>query len=147
MSRAWNGWAPYVPVAKRRQNAAAAAAKMLKNGEKTSPIQIAGRLIAGTFWGKAWCSHMESFCDHDNRLPRGRTYVRNGSVCHLEINEGQVKAMVSGSSMYHITIVIKPLVREKWHAIKSTCMGKVSSLLDLLSGKLSTGASMIRCNY
>lgn len=99
-------WAPYVPVAKRRATAAKKMQQLKKKGHAIQPIEIQGRTIARTFWGKAWCSHMESFCDHDNRLPRGRTYVRNGSVCHLEINEGIVQAMVSGSSIYNITIAM-----------------------------------------
>ncbi len=139
-------WAPYVPVAKRRADAAKKMQKLAKKGFVIQPIEIQGRTIARTFWGKAWCDHMESFCDSDNRLPRGRTYVRNGSVCHLEINEGQVKAMVSGSSIYNITIAMKPLADEKWHTIKNTCMGKISSLLDLLSGKLSTGVMDVVCH-
>ena len=120
--------------------------KLSKQGHVIQPIEIQGRTIAHTFWGKAWCTHMESFCDDDNRLPRGRTYVRNGSVCHLEINKGQIKAMVSGSSIYNINIAIKPLVQEKWHTIKNTCMGKISSLLDLLSGQLSTGVMDVVCH-
>ncbi|PJD90083.1 MAG: hypothetical protein CK426_09080 [Legionella sp.] len=132
-------WAPYVPVAKRRENAAKKMAKLAKKGQNIQPIEIQGRTIARSFWGKGWCEHMEAFCDFDNRLPRGRTYVRNGSVCHLEIKEGEVHAIVSGSSLYQVTIGIKPLLREKWEHIKKTCLGKVSSLLDLLSGKLSNG--------
>ena len=139
-------WAPYVPVAIRRATAAKKMQQLKKKGHAIQPIEIQGRTIARTFWGKAWCDHMESFCDHDNRLPRGRTYVRNGSVCHLEINEGIVTAMVSGSSIYNITIAIKPLVHDKWQTIKSTCMGKISSLLDLLSGKLSTGVMDVVCH-
>lgn len=139
-------WAPYVPVAKRREIATKKMNQLKKKGQAIQPIEIQGRTIAHTFWGKAWCSHIESFCDYDNRLPRGRTYVRNGSVCHLEIDEGYVKAMVSGSSIYNVTIAIKPLVHEKWHTIKNTCMGKISSLLDLLSGKLSTGVMDVVCN-
>ena len=139
-------WAPYVPVAKRREKATKKMQQLKKKGHVIQPIEIQGRTIARTFWGKAWCSHMESFCDYNNRLPRGRTYVRNGSVCHLEISKGQVKAMVSGSSLYHITIAVKPLVLEKWQSIKNTCMGKISSLLDLLSGKLSTGVMDVVCH-
>ncbi len=139
-------WAPYVPVAKRREKAEKQVKKLAKNGKAITPIEIQGRTIAHTFWGKAWCTHMESFCDHDNRLPRGRTYVRNGSVCHLEINEGEVKAMVSGSYLYNVTIAIKSLTDEKWQAIKRTCTGKISSLLDLLSGKLTTGVMDVVCD-
>ena len=139
-------WAPYVPVAERRAAAARKMQKLKKKGQNIQPVEIEGRTIVRTFWGKAWCSHMESFCDEDNRLPRGRTYVRNGSVCHLEINEGQIKAMVSGSSIYNITITIKPLMREKWDLIKKTCRGKISSLLDLLSGKISSGVMDVVCH-
>ncbi len=139
-------WAPYVPVEKRREKAAKKVKKLAKNGKAITPIEIQGRTIAHTFWGKSWCTHMESFCDHDNRLPRGRTYVRNGSVCHLEINKGEVKAMVSGSYLYNVTIAIKSLTDEKWQAIKKICTGKISSLLDLLSGKLTTGVMDVVCD-
>lgn len=132
-------WAPYVPVAKRREKALKKMTQLKKKGHPIQPIEIEGRTIARSFWGKAWCKHMESFCDIDNRLPRGRTYVRNGSVCHLDIKKGEIQAMVSGSSLYNVTIQIKPLLQEKWDHIKQTCLGKVSSLLDLLSGKLSDG--------
>ena len=136
-------WEPYVPVAQRRANAAKKVAQLTKKGYHIQPIEIEGRTIVRSFWGKAWCTHIESFCDLDNRLPRGRTYVRNGSVCHLEIKEGEVQAMVSGSSLYNVTIKIKPLLKDKWGHIKQTCLGKVSSLLDLLSGKLSNGVMEI----
>lgn len=139
-------WAPYVPVAKRREKAAKKIKQLSKKGMVIQPIEIEGRTIARTFWGKAWCTHVESCCDIDNRLPRGRSYVRNGSVCHLEINEGKVNAMVSGSSLYQVTISIKPLSNEKWLAIKNTCSGKISSLLDLLAGKLSSGVMDVVCH-
>ena len=129
-------WDPYVPVAERRANAAKKMKQLKKKGQIIQPIEIQGRTIVHTFWGKAWCEHLESFCDEDNRLPRGRTYVRNGSVCHLEINEGQIKAIVSGSSLYNISIAIKPLVQEKWSIIKNTCTGKISSLLDSIVWKI-----------
>lgn len=139
-------WAPYVPVAKRREQAAKKIKQLSQKGMTIQPIAIAGRTIASTFWGKAWCSHLESCCDIDNRLPRGRTYVRNGSVCHLEIHAGKITAMVAGSSLYQVTVTIKPLAHQKWQAIKHTCSGKISSLLDLLSGKLSSGVMEVVCH-
>jgi hypothetical protein len=48
--------------------------------ESLSPIELQGRTIASTFWGKAWCTNLEAYSDYANRLPRGRSYVRNGSV-------------------------------------------------------------------
>ena len=114
------GWKPYVPVAKRRANAQKELEKLRKKkGLVARPVEVAGRKIASSFWGKGWCDHMESFGDYANRLPRGRTYVRNGSVCHLEIKQGRIEAIVSGSELYNIVITVAPLKREKWHAVKS----------------------------
>jgi uncharacterized Zn finger protein len=70
-------------------------------------------------------------------LPRGRTYVRNGSVCHLDIAKGDVKAMVSGSELYAVKIAIKTLPRKKWKDVKNRCAGQIGSLLELLQGRLS----------
>jgi hypothetical protein len=93
-------WKPYVPVAQRRAAAAKQMAKLAKSGHPVSPVNIAGRTIASTFWGKAWCENLEAYSDFENRLPRGRTYVRNGSVVDLQIDKGKVTARVSGSSLY-----------------------------------------------
>jgi hypothetical protein len=54
----YGGWAPYVPVAKRRQQATKQVAKMKKNGMTILPVVIDGLKIAKTFWGKAWCDHL-----------------------------------------------------------------------------------------
>ena len=101
------------------------------------PVKIEGGLIAKKFWGKKWCNHLESFADCENRLPRGRTYVRNGSVAHLSIQKGCVKAIVSGSELYDVVIKIKTLDANKWEVIKKRCSGQIGSLLELLQGKLS----------
>ncbi len=82
------GYKPYVPVAQRRAQAAKEVAKRLKKGQAVSPVRIEGRTIASTFWGQAWCTNLESYSDFANRLPRGRTYVRNGSVVHLTDRQG-----------------------------------------------------------
>jgi len=135
----YGGWAPYVPVAERRAKAQKQMAKMKKKGLNVQPVELSGRKIAGSFWGKGWCDHMESFGDYANRLPRGRTYVRNGSVCHLEIKPGRIEAIVSGSSLYNVAITIFPLAIHKWKAVKASCSGRIGSLIDLLRGKLDKG--------
>ena len=139
----WDGgssmWAPYVPVAQRRANAAKHAAKMVKKGEKVEPVVIDGRKIVKTFWGTAWCENLEAYSDFSNRLPRGRTYVRNGSVIHLKVSGGKLDALVSGSSIYTIQITISPLQKKRWAQVKSSCSGKIDSLVELLQGKFSQG--------
>jgi uncharacterized Zn finger protein len=111
--------------------------KMKKKGQVISPVENVGRTIANTFWGKAWCDNLEAYSDFENRLPRGRTYVRNGSVIDLQLREGQVEALVSGSDLYSVKINIHPLKTDIWKAIKKECAGKIASLVDLLSGRLS----------
>jgi uncharacterized Zn finger protein len=133
----WWQFKPYVSVANRRANAVREVNKLAKKGHKTSPVEIAGRAIATTFWGKAWCDHLESYSDFSNRLPRGRTYARNGSVVDLQIEPGKVTSLVSGSSLYRITIKIKPLASKCWGSVKSQCGGQIGSMVELLQGKLS----------
>lgn len=107
-------WKPYVPVAQRRKDAEKSVAKLVKKGLKVTPIKLEGRTIARTFWGKAWCDHLESLSDYENRLPRGRTYVRNGSVIHLAIDSGKIEALVQGSSLYDVKIDIQTVSDKKW---------------------------------
>ncbi len=136
-------WPPYVPVAERRRRAARKVTKMRKAGLQVSPVEIAGRKIATTFWGNAWCKNLEAYSDYSNRLPRGRTYVRNGSVIDLQIEAGRVRAMVSGTDLYTLDIKIKPLPKKKWREIKGQCAGRIDSLVELLQGSLSKGVMEI----
>ena len=85
MSWDYGGWGTYVSVAARRRKVERAIEKLRKRGVVVSPVKIEGRTIATTFWGKAWCDNLESYRDYENRLERGRTYVRNGSVVDLQI--------------------------------------------------------------
>ena len=140
-SGGYGGFAPYVSVAQRRTNAVREIKKMQAKGRPTSPVELAGRKIAETFWGKGWCEHMESFRDYENRLPRGRTYVRNGSVVDLQIMPGKITALVAGSSLYEIKVSVNPLEADRWAVLKSRCSGKIASVLELLKGGVS-GAVM-----
>ena len=134
-------WAPYVSVAQRRAQAlrecAALDKKNGKNGKTRNPVRIDGRKMATTFWGVAWCDNLESYSDYSNRLPRGRTYARNGSILDLQIEKGIITAMVSGSSLYKIKIQIKTLAPKLWKDIKTDCATSISSMMDLLRGKLN----------
>ena len=137
------GFRQYVSVASRRAKAVSSMKKLRKEGFNIQAVEIEGRTIARTFWGRSWCDHLESFSDYENRLPRGRTYVRNGSVCHLEIAGGEVKAIVSGSELYDVQIKINRLHADKWSAVKERCSGKVGSLLELLQGRLSSSVMTV----
>lgn len=108
-----------------------------KKGKILSPIEIKGRGIAYSFWGQAWCRNLESYSDFSNRLPRGRTYVRNGAVIDLQVEPGEVKALVMGSELYRITITIAPVKEPLWKKLRQECGGKINSLVELLQGRIS----------
>ncbi len=129
-------WAPYVPVAQRRIHASREAKTLAKKGHVLRPIHIKSRTIATSFWGIAWCNNLEIYADWENRMPRGRTYARNGSIVDLQIEPGKISALVSGSSLYKINISITALKANKWKAIRNDCARQVGSLLDLMRGKL-----------
>lgn len=133
------GWKPYVSVAKRRAKASREAAKLKKKGHPIMPVVIDGRTIVKSFWGKAWCQNLESYSDFANRLPRGRTYVRNGSVIDLQISPGEVRALVSGSAIYKVGVKIVPVSKDRWQSICVDCGGAIESLIELLQGRFSKG--------
>ncbi len=133
----WREYSEYVPVAVRRAQAKKAMQKLRKKIGNVHPVEIEGRAIARSFWGKQWCEHMESFHDFHNRLERGRRYARNGSICHLEIQSCKIKAIVSGSELYNVTVDVDALARTTWENIVSQCQGQIGSMLELLQGKLS----------
>jgi uncharacterized Zn finger protein len=133
------GWRPYVPVAERRRKAQRELAKLKKKSQSSAPVTIEGRTIATSFWGKSWCANLERYSDYANRLPRGRTYVRNGSVVDLQIAKGEVTALVAGSSLYRIKITIAPVKPPRWKSMCRDCAGSVDSLVELLQGRFEKG--------
>jgi len=131
-------WKPYIPVAARRKNSERTVAKLQKKGHMLAPVTATRGAIAKSFWGKAWCKNLERYSDFSNRLPRGRTYLRNGSVIHLEIGAGEANALVSGSSLYRISVRISKVAAAHWQAILRDCARSIDSLVELLQGQLST---------
>ena len=136
---------PYVPVAARRLQAMRELTKLERKGHQASPVVIHGRAIAKTFWGEAWCDNLERYSDFENRLPRGRTYVRNGSVVDLRIAPGSVAALVSGSTIYKVRVSVSPVPKARWSAICNDCAGAIDSLVELLQGRLSKGVMARIC--
>ena len=133
------GWRPYVPAAERRRQASRELARLKKQGHPASPVIVEGRTIAKTFWGKAWCENLERYSDYANRLPRGRTYVRNGSVIDLQITRGEIRALVSGSHIYKVAVKVTPVSQARWKSICEDCAGAIDSLIELLQGRFSKG--------
>jgi uncharacterized Zn finger protein len=132
-------WRPYVSVAEKRRQAERELAKLKKKGQSITPVRIEGHTIAKSFWGQSWCTNLERYSDYENRMPRGRTYVRNGSVVDLQIAKGEVAAMVAGSELYKIKVSIAPVKTARWKSICRDCAGSIDSLVELLQGRLAKG--------
>ena len=130
-------WRPYVSVGEKRLHAERELAKLKKKGQSVAPVRIDGRKIARSFWGEAWCTNLERYSDYENRLPRGRSCVRNGSVVDLQIAKGEIAAMVVGSNLYKIKIAIVPVKAARWKGICQDCAGTIDSLVELLQGRLA----------
>jgi uncharacterized Zn finger protein len=137
---------PYVSAAERRAKAARELATLEKKGRRVSPIAIEGRKIAQTFWGKSWCENLERYSDFASRLPRGRTYVRNGSVVDLQVEPGRVTALVCGSEMYEVNVTVGPLPKNRWSAVCRDCSGAIDSVIELLQGRFSDGVMTRLCH-
>lgn len=139
----YNGFPEYVSVAEKKRRAAEAVEKLQKKNANVWPVVITGRTVATTWWGKAWCTNLESYADYSNRIDRGRSYVRHGSVLDLQITGGKVEALVQGSSTkpYQVEISVGALSDSVWQQIINGCAGKISSLQELAGGKFPAGLS------
>lgn len=136
----WNYYPPYLSVAEKRAHGARELVKLLKRSKRAAePVVLAHRKrqLAATFWGRAWADNLERYADLANRLPRGRAYLRNGSVLDLTIGRGRVEAYVAGTELYRVTIDIAPLTRARWRRVVARCTGRIGSLVGLLRGELS----------
>lgn len=133
------GWGDYVSVAAKHRSAERTIADLKKQGRSVAPVNIEGRTITKSFWGGSWCTNLERYSDYESRLPRGRSYVRNGFVVDLRIAKGEVTALVSGSELYEIRIAIAPVAPKRWRAICRDCAGSIDSLVELLQGRLAKG--------
>jgi uncharacterized Zn finger protein len=122
-------------IAQRRYSAEKELAKLRKENPDIKPVIVQGRKIATTWWGMAWCTNLERYADYANRIDRGRSYVRNGLVLDLKISEGEVKALVSGGSLYEVTIKIDKMVEKHWKKIAEQCANRIDSIASLAEGK------------
>ena len=140
-------WYPsYVPVDEQRARTVSEMQELRARGVRVQPIELRGRTIARSFWGRHWCEHLESFSEYAARLTHGRAYVRNGSVCHLAIEAGGIDAMVVGSAVYHVAIRVRQLDGAAWTAITTACAGQIDSARELREGRLPDRAAEVLTN-
>ncbi len=131
------GYPRYVSVGEKRARARRKLEQLRKKHPGIRPVVIEGNTLVHTWWGKAWNSNLGKYADYENRVGRGRSYLRHGAVLDLQISPGRVSSLVQGSrgNPYKITIEIKPISRSIWKKIKVACEGQVASLQELLDGR------------
>lgn len=138
MSRYWDMGETYSQPTETslKRNAGESKKKAKAKGKILEPVKIEGRIIAKTWWGKAWCENLERYADYGSRLDRGKRYVRAGTVIDLKIEKGKILARVQGrrKTPYKTEIRISPLSEERCQRIIEKCSGKIESLDTLLRG-------------
>ncbi|MDR1033547.1 MAG: SWIM zinc finger family protein [Bifidobacteriaceae bacterium] len=122
-------------VANQKANAEKQLSKLRKTYPEIEPVSIEGNKIAKTWWGISWCKNLERYADYENRIERGRSYVKNGLVLDLKITAGTVIAMVSGSDVYDVAVKINQLPGKKWEEITSHCAERIDSIAQLVDGE------------
>jgi uncharacterized Zn finger protein len=137
----YGGFPRYVSVAEKRARARRKLEQLKKKHPGIRPVTLEGNTLVRTWWGKAWNGNLGKYADYANRIGRGRSYVRHGAVLDLQIEPGQVNALVQGSqgSPYRVTIKIKPINVPVWKEIKTACAGQLASLQELLAGRFPKG--------
>jgi len=133
--RYW-GYPEYVTVAEKKARAARKLKELSKKNPHMKPVVIKGSAIARTWWGKAWNRNLEQYADYSNRIGRGRNYIRHGAVLDLQIESGEVNALVQGSrpKPYSVSIKIQTLKKDIWLKIKTSCEDTLESFQELLAG-------------
>ena len=134
-------WWSYEDTKQRKARVQREIAKRQRKGECFDVLEApAGqKKLTTTFWGQAWCRNLETYQQYESRLPRGRSYLRQGNVYNLKIEPGKLSAIVAGSELYDAGITIQPLAKKQWQEIVAFSEGQVNSMLDLLAGKLGDG--------
>jgi len=92
-----------------------------------------------TWWGKAWIDALEGRAQLDpNRLPRGRTYARQGRAARVTLAPATITAPVQGSRAqpYRVTIEVRPFSDDEWARVIAVVAAKIAHAAALLDGEL-----------
>ncbi|MFI5735316.1 SWIM zinc finger family protein [Kribbella sp. NPDC051587] len=97
------------------------------------------RPFGATWWGRAWLEALEQRARLDpNRLARGRSYARRGSVLELTVTPGEVDAVVQGSRVtpYQVAVRIRAFSSAEWDAVLDVVSSQIGRVAALLDGEL-----------
>ncbi len=95
--------------------------------------------FGATWWGRQWVVALEERASLDpNRLPRGRTYAREGAVGELDVTPGEVAAPVQGSrrTPYQVRVRVRQFSDREWAVVLDALAAQVGHAAALLEGEL-----------
>lgn len=126
----------YYAPREKPPDAEVALARLRKKNPDIKPVQVTGKL-AKSWWAQAWNRNLESYADYENRIGRGRSYLRKGYVLDLQISPGLVQAQVQGSraTPYQVGIGIDYLDDSRWQGIVDRCSHSIANLDELAAGR------------
>ena len=135
----------YVSVGERKKQADQRYEALRKKCPGIRRVEVTGRSLACTWWGRAWNHNLERYADYANRIDRGKRYLRQGSVLDLTISPGTVTALVLGSRLapYEVMLTIRPLSGAAWQRLVARAEGKVDSMDALISGAFPDALSSL----
>ena len=92
-----------------------------------------------TWWGTRWIGALEALgAVYANRLPRGRTYARQGRVANLTVRPGRVTAQVHGrrTRPYRVTLTLPAFDAATWDGVLQALASEVRHTAALLDGRM-----------
>lgn len=90
-----------------------------------------------TWWGEQWLQSLQNV-DYDNRLPRGASYARRGSVQSVKIKENTITARVAGSraTPYKVNIIVPPFFEDQVAQLMDRIVARPALISKLLNREL-----------
>ncbi|MDR2351691.1 MAG: hypothetical protein LBF22_00780, partial [Deltaproteobacteria bacterium] len=129
-----NFFRTYETVADKRAKAEKLVRELSLKGTEVKPVRLAGEPIAREFWGKCWCFHFSRLPEFSKVLFKGKSYIRNNAICHLDIQKCHIEAKVSSHTLCEIVIDIDPIPSERWKGLISRITQKIETVEDLYNG-------------
>lgn len=109
------------------------------NGQRGATSQGDAPVFGRTWWGRAWVDALEQRGQLDpNRLPRGATYARDGSVTQPSFAPGDVGAQVTGrrAQPYDVRVRVRQFTPDEWDRVLAAICSRLSHAAALLDGDL-----------
>lgn len=103
---------------------------------------MARRDFGASWWALAWIDALESRARLDpNRLPRGRTYARQGAASDVELAAGEIRALVQGRrrAPYRVAVEVRQFDDEEWERVLDAIAARAGHAAALLDGELEPG--------